>query len=76
MPSRKDRDVVAFMALCRADVADAAVPVIVVVPMHELARPLARGAQIRKALFWELRPVLRRAEQAFDEGVVVAHAGP
>jgi len=49
MPGRKDRDVFARMALGRADVANAAVPVIVVVPMHELARPLAPGAQIPEA---------------------------
>ena len=49
MPGREDRDVFARMALGRGDVANAAMPVIVVVPMHELARPLARGVQIREA---------------------------
>lgn len=76
MPGCEDRDVFACVALSRADVADPAVPVVVVVPMHELARPFARGVQVREAFSRELGPVLRRAEQAFDEGVVVAHARP
>jgi len=62
MPGRKDRDVFARMALGRADVANAAVPVIVVVPMHELARPLAPGAQIREASSRSPRRRVRRRD--------------
>ena len=42
--------------------------VIVVVPVHERARPLAGVLQIREALRRELRPVLCGAEQRFHEG--------
>src|SRR5271165_3934813 len=38
------------LTLRRGDVADAAVPVFVVVPLHEARRPLPRGFQIGEAL--------------------------
>lgn len=69
MASLQDGVVLAGMSLCRADVADATVPVIVVVPTDEPARPLAGVLDIREALCRELRPVLRRAEQRLDEGL-------
>ena len=62
------------MALRRADVSDAAVAMVMVVPMHERAGPLPRRLQILEATAGrELGAVLGRAEQALDEGVVVAH---
>jgi hypothetical protein len=36
------------MALCRGDVADAAVPVFVIVPLHKPNRPLPRGIKVSK----------------------------
>src|SRR5436309_3057003 len=70
----EDRGVFTRMTLCGADVADAAVPVIMVIPMHEARSPGASLLEVGEALVRELRPVLRRAEQAFDIGVVIAHA--
>ncbi|RMW97278.1 hypothetical protein D9R12_03975 [Pseudoxanthomonas spadix] len=46
------------VALLRADVADAAVAVLDVVPMHEGRSPLACTVQVGKALGREFRPVL------------------
>ena len=74
MASLQEGVVLARMSLCRTDVADATVAVIVVVPTNERARPLAGLREVREALHWELRPVLRRAEQRLDEGVVIADA--
>ncbi len=45
------------MTLRRGDVADAAVAVLVVVPMYEAHRPLPGGVQIGEPLEWELRPI-------------------
>jgi len=70
----QDRVIVAGMTLCRADVADAAVAVLDVVPAHEVRRPGPRLVQIDEALGREIRPVLGGAEQRLREGVVVAHA--
>lgn len=49
MTRREDHVIVAVMALRRADVADAAVAVVEVVPMHELARPVACSIEIGEA---------------------------
>src|SRR4051812_45717992 len=48
MPSDQDFAVLAGMTLGGADVADAAMFVIVVVPTHEQTCPLARFQQVRK----------------------------
>ena len=64
--------VLSGISLGGADVADVTVAVIVVVPVHERARPLAGVLEIREALRRELRPVLGGAEQRFHEGVIVA----
>jgi hypothetical protein len=66
--------VLACMALRRTDVANPAVAMVMVVPMHELARPVACSAYAGEARARELGAVLGRAEQAFDEGVVVTDA--
>jgi hypothetical protein len=60
------------MALSRRDVADAAVTVLVVVPVHEAGGPLPGGIEVGKALGRERGSILRGAEQGFDEGIVVA----
>ena len=49
MPGRQDRNVAPFVALRRADVADAAVAVVVVVPMHERTRPFTGNVEICEA---------------------------
>ena len=46
----KQRLVLTCMTLCRRDVADAAVVVLVVVPVHEAGGPLASGIEVGKAL--------------------------
>lgn len=74
MASLQDRVILAGMSLRRTDVADGAVAVIVVVPTDERPRPLAGMLEVCEALHRELGPVLRRAEQSLDEGVVVADA--
>ncbi len=73
--SLQDAAIIARMPLRRRDVADAAVAMLVVVPTHEVRRPLTRVSQISEAVIGELRSVLRRAEQALHEGVVVAVDG-
>ena len=71
---RQDLVVMLFVSCRRAHVANAAVQVRVVVPVHELRRPVLRRLQISKAARRELGPVLGRAEQRLDKGVVIAHA--
>lgn len=73
MPGRQDRVIAAFMPRGRADIADAAVQMLMVVPMHELRRPVARGLHVCKAARRELGAVLGSAQQRFDKGVVIAH---
>ena len=60
------------MALHRVDVANAAVPALVVVPMHEAPGPLPGGIRIGEPLERERRPILGRAIQRLGEGVVIA----
>ena len=49
----------AGMALCRRDVTDTAVPMVMVVPLDESHDPFPGGGQIGEALWRELRPVPR-----------------
>jgi len=49
------------MTLCRGNIADAAVSVLVVVPLHELHRPLAGSHQIGEPLERELGTIFRSA---------------
>ena len=76
MTGIEDVLVLADVALRRADVTDAAVTMLDVVPMHEAGRPGACGVEIGEAPGRELRPVLGRSEQRLGIGVVVAHPGP
>jgi len=55
--SGQDGDIVTVMALGGADVADAAVVMFDVVPMHESGRPEARAVEGFEAFDRELRPV-------------------
>ena len=59
----------AGMALCRCDVTDATVPMVMVVPLDEGYRPDPRDGQIGKALWREFRPVLGGAEQRLGVNV-------
>src|SRR5512140_542314 len=63
MPSRQDGLVIAGVTLLRADVADAAVAVIDVVPADKFSRPGSGLGQAGEALGRELGPVLCGAEQ-------------
>ena len=74
MACGQDGVIFAGMALRRADVAHAAVSVIVVVPLHECDGPVACRLEIFEALERELRAVLGDAKQALGEGVVITHA--
>ena len=71
MVRREDGLVVPFVALCRADVADAAAAMIEVVPMHEIGRPVPVVFEVGEAFGQELGPVFGRAEERLGEGVVV-----
>ena len=70
--SRQDGLVVAGVALLRADISDAAVAMIDVVPTHEFASPGPGLVQTGEAFGREVGPVLGRAEQRLGVGVVVA----
>jgi hypothetical protein len=63
VPGGEDVAVLTGVTLRGADVSDTAVPVIVVVPAHERARPKAGLLQIRKSLRGELGAILGGAEQ-------------
>src|SRR5256885_17253803 len=62
MPRGQDRVVLARVALRRAHVADAAVPMIVVVPMHEPGGPGSGLVEIGEALGGGIRAGLGRAD--------------
>lgn len=63
------------VALRRGDEAQRAVTVLMVVPVHEARRPLARHVEVGEAANGEAGTVFGGAELRFDEGVVVADAG-
>ena len=65
----------AGMTLCRGNIADAAVPVLMVVPLHELHCPLSGSHQIGEPLEGELGTIFRSSEQRLGEGVVIATRG-
>ena len=63
MASCKDGVILAAMTLPRGDVANAAVPVLIVVPVRELSCRGPSGAEVGEALGRELGAVLGGAEQ-------------
>ena len=69
----EQRFVAPGMACTGRDPTDAAVQMLLVVPVHEPAGPQPRLHQISHAVLRELRAVLGRAEHALGVGVVVAH---
>ena len=64
--------VVPGMSLRRADIADAGVTVLEVVPMHEAVSPGVSRLKGSKALGGKLRAVLGSARQRLGIGVVIA----
>ena len=72
----EDLAVASVVSLRRIHVSDAAVMMFVVVPVHEGTRPPSRSLEVREPLGWELRSVLRGAEQTLGERVVVANSAP
>ena len=62
----------ARVALLRRDEAQAAVLMLMVVPVHEAADPFAGRSDVHKAADGILRPVLEGAKDRLGEGVVVA----
>ena len=75
-PVVEQRSIDLLMALMLGDEADRAVPVFVVVPVHELRHPAARVQKALQRFDRQLRPVLQRPEQGLGEEVVVAHGRP
>lgn len=73
MPASQHLAILTTMALCRCHEADAAMPVLVVVPADKIPAPAAGRLQVGKALLRPLRTVFQRAEQRFRVRVVVAH---
>ncbi len=69
VPGIQDGAVMTVVTLCRTDVADPAVAVVVVVPTHEASGPGACRIEIDEAFGGELRSVLGRAEQRLGVGV-------
>ena len=68
MTCREKRTVVAGMTLRRRHVADAAMTMLEVVPVHETGSPGAGSIQVLEACGRKLRPVLRGAEQRLGVG--------
>ena len=68
--------IMSVVAICGADVPNAAVQMLMVVPVHKLACPSPGGIQISEPLDWKLRPVLGGAKQALDESIIVTHTRP
>src|SRR5215216_2675330 len=69
MAGGEDGAVLAGMALRRGDIADAAVPVLVVVPVHEGGCPPACLGEVGKTRGGEVGAVLGRAEQRLGIGI-------
>ena len=66
----------AVVTLARRDVAQGAVPVLIVVPLGELLDPVLCLGQRGEAVGGESRPVLQCLEGRLGEGVVVADPWP
>src|SRR5271157_3398079 len=68
--------IVPCMTLSRADVTNAAMTMLKVVPVHKAGRPGAGLIEVGKALGGELGAVLGGTKQRLGIGVVVADARP
>jgi hypothetical protein len=74
MTRGQNRVIATGMALRGADVANATVAMVEVVPPHEGSGPSSSRLRFGEALLRELGAVLGGAEQRFDKGIVVADA--
>ena len=74
VPGSQQRTILAGMALCRRDVADTAMAVVVAAPMDEAHGPRPGRMEIGEPLGWEFWPVFGGAEQRLGVRVVVADA--
>ena len=72
----ENREIVACVSLSRADVTNAAVTMIDVVPVDEACRPSARLVELDKALGGKLGAILGGTEQRLGIGVIVTDARP
>ena len=70
----EDLAVSPVVSLRRTHLSDDTVMIFAVVPVHEGTRPPSRSVEVGEPLGWELRSVLRVAEQTLDERVVVANS--
>jgi hypothetical protein len=73
MSSGKDASNLSRMTLNRTDILDAAVTMIVVVPMYEVMSRRSCILEACKAAWRELWSILCSAEQRFDERIVIAN---
>ena len=73
MPCSQNLVVFAGMPLVRADVADSAVQMLDVVPVHELTGPVPGLIQIFESTSDIFRPIFGGSEGRFCKGVVVAY---
>ena len=76
MAGLEDRVIGTGVTLVGADVANAAVPVVDVVPTYEVGGPGPCGFQAFEAAGRKLRAVLRGAKERLGVGVVVADPRP
>jgi len=76
MSGRQNRLIVPCVTLSGANVANAAVAMIEVVPAHKAGRPNTSLIEVGKALGRKFRPVLGSTKQRLSIGVVVTHARP
>lgn len=74
MTCGKNRLILTDMTLRRADVADAAVAMIKVIPTHEIGGPGASSGNIGKTLGREFRSILCGTKQRLGISVIVTHA--
>src|ERR1700719_2175080 len=72
MASTQETTVLPGMPLRWGNVADTAVAMFVIVPLHQTPAPRSGSVQISKSLEWKFWPILGGTKQRFGEGVVVA----
>ncbi len=75
MSGRQYCQIVTDMALGRADVTNAAVPMFDVVPMNKAGRPGASVVEFSKAFGRKLGPVFGGAKQRLRVSVVITDSG-
>jgi len=76
LSGRQDGAIFATVPLPRCDIADAAVAMFLVVPLHEAVDPFTCRFQAREWLAWIGRRVLQRPKQTLRKRVVITHRRP